>query len=65
MSVPLMAYEEIRLQAIGDRFSVSAKLFGLTISLLKTEVIFQPAPNTDHSQPCITINDTQNVDSFR
>ena len=62
-----MAHEETHLQAIVDRFSEASKLFGLTISLGKTEVFFQPAPNTVHSQPCITIGDTQlkNVDSFR
>jgi len=62
-----MAHEETHLQAIVDKFSEASNLFGLTISLGKTEVLFQPAPNTVPSQPCITIGDTQlkNVDSFK
>ena len=62
-----MTHEETHLQAIVDRFFEASNLFGLTIILGKTEVIFQPAPNTVHSQPCITIGDMQlkNVNSFR
>jgi transcription termination factor 2 len=42
-------------------------MFGLTISLGKTEVLLQPAPNTTPPQPCITIDGTQlkNVDTFK
>lgn len=40
----LMAHKEKYIQTNVDIFSVSTKLFGLTISLRKTEVILQPAP---------------------
>ena len=42
-------------------------MFGLTISLSKTEVLLQPAPASSPQQPSITIDDTQlkNVESFR
>jgi hypothetical protein len=62
-----MAHQENHLQTIVDKFSEAAKLFGLTISLGKTEVLLQPAPNTTPPQPCITIDGTQlkNVDTFK
>ena len=40
----LLAYMEEALQHIVNRFSHSAKNFGLTISLKKTEVLYQPPP---------------------
>lgn len=40
----LMAHKEKYIQPNVDIFSVATKLFGLTISLRKTEVILQPAP---------------------
>jgi transcription termination factor 2 len=63
----LMAHQENHLQTIVNKFSEAAKLFGLTISLGKTEVLLQPAPNTTPPQPCITIDGTQlkNVDMFK
>jgi hypothetical protein len=63
----LLAHQESHLQAIVDKFSVAAKLFGLTISLGKTEVLLQPAPYSDPQLPCITIDGTQlkNVDTFK
>ncbi|XP_056669384.1 uncharacterized protein LOC130456524 [Monodelphis domestica] len=62
----LMAHQENHLQTIVDRFSTATKLFGLTISLRKTEVLFQPAPGRPTNQPCITIDSTQlsNVNTF-
>ena len=63
----LMAHQENHLQTIVDRFSTATKLFGLTISLSKTEVLFQPAPGSTFNQPCITIDGTQlaNVSTFK
>ena len=50
-----------------DRFSQSTKLFGLTISPEKTEVLHQPAPGGNNTAPVITIVSTQlvNVAIFR
>ena len=53
----LMAHKENHLQVIVDRFADAARLFGLTISLGKTEVLVQPAPNTTRPQPVITIDE--------
>ena len=63
----LMAHKENHLQVITDKFSEAAKLFGLTISLSKTEVLLQPAPASFPQQPSITIDDTKlkYVESFR
>ena len=63
----LMAHKENHLQVIVDRFADAARLFGLTISLGKTEVLVQPAPNTTRPQPVITIDEVQLkcVDSFK
>ncbi|XP_056673427.1 uncharacterized protein LOC130457275 [Monodelphis domestica] len=62
-----MAHQENHLQTIVDRFSTATKLFGLTISLSKTEVLFQPAPRRSTNQPCITIDSMQlsNVNTFK
>ena len=63
----LMAHNEHHLQVIVDKFSEATKKFGLTISLSKTEVLFQIAPVTSPQQPCINIDGTQlkNVESFK
>ena len=63
----LMAHKEHHLQVIVDKFSEATKKFGLTISLSKTEVLFQIAPATSPQQPCINIDGTQlkNVESFK
>ena len=42
-----------------DRFTDHAKKFGLTISLKKTEVMFQPCPGETHHDPSVTIDGTQ------
>ena len=54
----LMAHTESDLQLMLDRFSSASKLFGLTVSLGKTEVLHQPAPNTQPPAPNIVIDDT-------
>ena len=63
----LMAHRENHLQVIVDRFADAARLFGLKISLGKTEVMVQPAPNTTQPQPAFTIDGVQLkcVDSFK
>lgn len=63
----LMAHRENHLQVIVDRFADAARLFGLTISLGKTEVLVQPAPNTARPQPAIVIDGVQLkcVNSFK
>lgn len=63
----LVAHTEPGLQLMLDRLSEASKLFGLTISLGKTEVLLQPAPNTNPPAPSISIDDTQlaNVDQFK
>ena len=50
-----------------NRFPDATKLFGLTISLGKAEVPFQPAPNSNAPQSTITIDGTElkNVKSFK
>ena len=55
----LVAHTESDLQLMLDRFSDASKLFGLTISLGKTEVLHQPAPSTNPLAPTIVIKDTQ------
>lgn len=55
----LMAHKENHLQVIVDRFAEASRLFGLTISLGKTEVLLQPAPNTTKPQPAITIDEAE------
>ncbi|CAH1233287.1 Hypp666 [Branchiostoma lanceolatum] len=55
----LMAHRENHLQVIVDRFLEASKMFGLTISLGKTVVLVQPAPNTTRPLPNITIDTTQ------
>ena len=46
------------LQHIVSRFSDAAKNFGLTISLKKTEVLYQPPPREAYSPPHISIDGT-------
>ncbi|XP_056659429.1 uncharacterized protein LOC130455130 [Monodelphis domestica] len=63
----LIAHQENHLQTIVNRFFTTTKLFGLTISLSRTEMLFQPAPGRPTNQPCITIDGTQisNVNTFK
>ena len=62
----LVAHTESDLQLMQDRFSSASKLFGLTVSIGKTKVLHQPAPNTHPPAPNIIIDDTLlgNVDHF-
>ena len=54
----LAAHTERALQHIGNRFSDAAKNFSLTISLKKTEVLYQPPPRKAYSLPHIIIDGT-------
>ena len=49
-----------------DLFSKACKNFGLTISIPKTEVLFQAAPGEPHYDPVITIDGhtLANTDKF-
>ena len=53
----LLAHTEEALQHIANRFSDTAKNFGLTISLKKIEVLYPPPPREVYS-PHISVNGT-------
>ena len=53
----LLAHTEKVLQHVVNRFSDAAKNFGLTISLKKTEVLYQP-PQREAYSPHISIDGT-------
>ena len=55
----LLAHTESALQHIVNRFSNAAKNFGLTISLKKTEVLYQPPPREAYTPPHISIDGTK------
>ena len=61
-----MAHKPGDLQAMLNSFSDASKQFGLSLSLRKTEVLFQRAPNSVAPQPAIFIDDVELkvVDSF-
>ena len=63
----LMAHKPGDLQAMLNSFSDASKQFGLSISLEKTEVLFQLAPNSVTPQPAVFIDDVELkvVDSFK
>ena len=63
----LMAHKPGDLQAMLNSFSDASKQFGLTVSLRKTQVLFQRAPNSVAPQPAISIDDVELkvVDSFK
>ena len=63
----LMAHKSSDLQTMLNRFSDVSKQFGLTISLGKTKVLFQPAPNSSTPQPTIPIDgvEMKTVKSFK
>ena len=54
----LVAHSEKALQCITSCFARSAQCFGLEISIKKTEVLHQPAPEVPCHPPSITIGDT-------
>ena len=51
----LMAHTESDLQLVVNKFAEASRLFGLTISLSKTEVLLQPAPRSATRSPSIFI----------
>ncbi|KAL8577650.1 hypothetical protein ACOMHN_060761 [Nucella lapillus] len=63
----LMAHTESALQLIVNMFAVASCLFGLTIILGKTEVLFQPSPLTTGCHPSISIEGTElkTVEEFK
>ena len=54
-----MAHTERALQRITTCFADASRLFGLEVSLKKTEVLHQPAPHEDDHKPHITIGNTE------
>ena len=62
----LAAHSEEDLQHLADCFSTTAKTIGLTISIKKTEVMYQVAPGTSRPEPVIKIDGTplKNVEDF-
>ena len=57
-TAPFFTHTEEALQHIVSRFSDAAKNFGLTISLKKTEVLYQPPPPEAYSLPHIGLDGT-------
>lgn len=55
----LVAHTEQALQRITTCFAEAAQLFGLEISLKKTEVLYQPPPNVQVHPPHISIGQTE------
>jgi hypothetical protein len=55
----LMAHTEPDLQCIVNKFAEASRLFGLTISLGKIEVLLQRAPVYNALPPSITIDGTE------
>ncbi|KAL8601069.1 hypothetical protein ACOMHN_040770 [Nucella lapillus] len=62
----IVAHLEDDLQRLTDSLSAATKHFGLTISIKKTEVIFQPSKGSTANMPEIKIDGKvlNNVDSF-
>ena len=63
----LMAHMDSDLQIIVNKIAEASCLFGLAISLSKTEVLFQPAPDAVAYRPTTSIDDTQlsTADDFK
>ena len=63
----LMVHRESDLQIIVHKSAEASCLFSLTISLGKTEVLFQPAPGSVAHRPTFSIDGTQlkMVDDFK
>ncbi|KAJ7406417.1 hypothetical protein BTVI_65506 [Pitangus sulphuratus] len=51
----LVAHTEVALQRLTFCFAEAAELFGLEVSLKKTEVFYQPAPQEVFHHPHITL----------
>ena len=62
----VVAHWEDDLQRLADSLSAVTKLFGLTVSIKKTEVMFQPGKRSRANMPEIKIDGKafNNVDSF-
>ena len=56
--LPLFAHTQKALQCITSCFAESAQLFELEVSLKKTEVLHQPAPQEEYHAPHISIGET-------
>ena len=56
-----MAYTEEDLESILDDFAKTATRYGLTISIKKTEVMFQPKPGHPPLDPVIKIGDDEQL----
>ena len=63
----LNAHSEEDLQIMLNHFAEASKLFGLTISIGKTEVLHQPAPQSSPMPPNISIDETtlKNTKNFK
>ena len=55
----LAAHSETAIQRITSCFAEAAQLFGLEVSLKKTEVLHQPAPHEEYHPPHIFIDETE------
>jgi len=55
----LVAHTERALQRLTSCFAEAAQLFGLEVSMKKTEVLHQPAPREEYRPPHITIGETE------
>jgi len=54
----LVAHTERALQRVTSCFADASRLFGLEVSLKKTEVLHQPAPHEEYRPSHISIGDT-------
>ena len=54
----LVTHTERALQRLTSCFAAACELFGLVVSIKKTEVLHQPAPQSSSQPPSITINGT-------
>ena len=63
----LVACSQETLQRLCDCFATAARRFGLTISINKTEAMYQPAPGNMYVPPVITIdgNPLKAVEKFK
>ena len=62
----LTAHSENDAQQLFDRFAITARRFGLTVSLKKTEVMLQPSGGQAHTIPAVKAGDSvlKVVDKF-
>lgn len=62
----LVAHNLEDIQSIMDCFAHAAQRFGLTVSLKKTEILFQPRPGTPYIPPVVRVYGTplRSVDRF-